>query len=260
MIYCLHCGVLLDDLETVVRKKTAKGADSQPIISVPKPQSTAFVLLKGLTATAVFLTSIFAVIVALVIYGSWGSSSEERTPPKNTASNKVENTPTSSEPISKPSRSPETKNTIDRNLEGDGTETAFAANPGGGRVNLRRDCDSKDCSTDPTTLYTEVEPGTPLVMRNQIAKSRGYMWQSVRYQGKVLWISSTKLNYGSNPPPSGRPPANIQPPVIKEYDKQGRQLRAICNNGEPSYWQHDKFATCGMNGGVSRWNPQHPGN
>lgn len=55
-------------------------------------------------------------------------------------------------------------------------------------------------------------------------------------------------------------PVNIPPPTIREYDDKGRQLRAICNNGEPSYWQYDKFGTCGMNGGVKRWNPNHPRN
>lgn len=58
----------------------------------------------------------------------------------------------------------------------------------------------------------------------------------------------------------GNRPANIPPPVIREYDQKGQQLRAICKNGEPSYWQYDKFATCGMNGGVFRWNPRHPRN
>ena len=56
------------------------------------------------------------------------------------------------------------------------------------------------------------------------------------------------------------PAYNIPPPRIMEFDRYGRRLRAICKNGEPSYWQFDKWATCGMNGGVLRWNPNHPKN
>lgn len=44
------------------------------------------------------------------------------------------------------------------------------------------------------------------------------------------------------------------------YDRSGRMLRAICKNGQPSYWQYDKWATCGANGGVLQWNMAHPKN
>ena len=52
----------------------------------------------------------------------------------------------------------------------------------------------------------------------------------------------------------------LPPPAITEFNRQGERLRAICKNGEPSYWQFDKFLTCKMNGGVARWNRQHPKN
>lgn len=35
--------------------------------------------------------------------------------------------------------------------------------------------------------------------------------------------------------------------------KPGQVARAICNNGQISYWQGDAWATCGMNSGVRWW-------
>ena len=35
------------------------------------------------------------------------------------------------------------------------------------------------------------------------------------------------------------------------FDSSGRRIRAICNNGRPSYWQYDRVAVCGANGGVA---------
>lgn len=48
--------------------------------------------------------------------------------------------------------------------------------------------------------------------------------------------------------------ATNRPPLVRgwpAYDAKGRPIRAICNNGRPSYWQYDRFAVCGANGGVA---------
>lgn len=73
-------------------------------------------------------------------------------------------------------------------------------------------------------------------------------------QGKIMDDEMRSRNA------NGNMPVNLPPPVIEEFNRKGEQLRAVCKNGEPSYWQYDKWATCGMNGGVARWNPRHPKN
>jgi hypothetical protein len=42
----------------------------------------------------------------------------------------------------------------------------------------------------------------------------------------------------------------VRPPLV---DRNGKPLRAICNNGEPSYWEYDRALTCLQKGGVREW-------
>jgi len=53
-----------------------------------------------------------------------------------------------------------------------------------------------------------------------------------------------------NRPAVNRPSAVVRFPLI---DGNGKQLRAICKDGSPSYWQGDRAFTCLMKGGVIRW-------
>lgn len=68
-------------------------------------------------------------------------------------------------------------------------------NPEGSSVNLRRDCDTRDCSEDASTIYTQGEPGDDLRTTGRPPVTTGrFTWVQVRYQGETLWVSSTRLD------------------------------------------------------------------
>ncbi|MBX3299770.1 MAG: hypothetical protein KF736_09945 [Acidobacteria bacterium] len=66
--------------------------------------------------------------------------------------------------------------------------------------------------------------------------------------------------YGVKDEAGTRVPATAERPRPSEFNTKGNRLRAVCKNGEPSYWQYDAWATCGLKGGVAWWNPEHPAN
>lgn len=41
--------------------------------------------------------------------------------------------------------------------------------------------------------------------------------------------------------------------IYRKYDETGREIRAVCKSGTPSYWQMDRWATCLTQGGVKHW-------
>ncbi len=60
-----------------------------------------------------------------------------------------------------------------------------------------------------------------------------------------------------NPPPiisEPDPPPHKTLDDYPEYDKNGRQLRAVCNSGTASYWQYD--GVCLLQSGVYQSNPR----
>jgi hypothetical protein len=86
------------------------------------------------------------------------------------------------------SSAPPTQNTIQV------FQNCFVSNATGGMVKLRRDCDTKNCEQDPSTMYTEVEDGTQLGLLNLNNYSSGrFTWRPVSYNGEVVWISAAKL-------------------------------------------------------------------
>lgn len=60
--------------------------------------------------------------------------------------------------------------------------------------------------------------------------------------------------------PRKTPPLVLPASSFPPFDEKGTPLRAVCKNGNPSYWQYDKWATCGMNGGVHEWANTRPAN
>jgi eukaryotic-like serine/threonine-protein kinase len=79
-------------------------------------------------------------------------------------------------------------------------QTCFVINPSGGLVNLRRDCDRKDCSRDPSTLYTEIENDSAvIVLKTGNAYSKGYVWIPILRNSEVVWISAARLNQSCVP-------------------------------------------------------------
>ena len=108
------------------------------------------------------------------------------------------------------------------------------------------------------TRQTPLPTATPVDVDQMRAEFEEY--ERRRRANAAANAANAAANSVSNAAIPANKPTNIPPPKILEFDKNGRRLRAICKNGEPSYWQFDKWATCGMNGGVARWNPLHPRN
>ncbi len=78
-----------------------------------------------------------------------------------------------------------------RGQTSDGGAACVVSSNSGGNVNLRKDCDTKDCALDPTTIFIEVPSGTTTHLRTgKKAYSKGFTWLPVRYDSQDLWVSS----------------------------------------------------------------------
>lgn len=65
----------------------------------------------------------------------------------------------------------------------------------GESVNLRRDCDKKDCTTDATTIRMTVIDGTNITRRSADSQaSKGFRWVAIRYNNEDLWVSDNKIS------------------------------------------------------------------
>lgn len=103
-------------------------------------------------------------------------------------------TPTAT-PVPTPTRKP-TPSPANANDE---TEAAARSceiiNPTGGSVNLRRYCDTRDCSQDASTLYTQGDVGDLVQPTNHKPVTSGrFTWVQVKHDGETLWISSNRIN------------------------------------------------------------------
>ena len=74
-------------------------------------------------------------------------------------------------------------------------DCAVISPDGVGAINLRRYCDTRDCSQDVSTLYLQVDPGTKVqaTSRESIVTGR-YTWVQVKYAGELLWVSEARLD------------------------------------------------------------------
>jgi len=85
---------------------------------------------------------------------------------------------------------------VNNNTEPPATaKICIVVNPAGGSVNLRRDCDTRDCSMDASTVYTQIEPGERLgLTAHDPVTSGDFTWVQVKYHGQTVWISSTRID------------------------------------------------------------------
>lgn len=195
LAYCLNCGARLDDSDakTVVDPPVVRPDGMKPDQIEPKTGGgVAKFLIGGLLGAG-------AVIVFLVALGFVAYYVIDPNQTNTTANNKQDtvNTPTPT-PTETPTPTPRKPTPTPEN---DNTETAAdvkicdVVNPAGGTVNLRRYCDTRDCSQDPTTLYIQAEQGDIVELTNRKPVTTGrFTWVQVKYGGEILWISSTRIN------------------------------------------------------------------
>lgn len=199
--YCLYCGAELDaDIETVVTHRPFDDPDPdpepaivEPLPVIPQQKSSGIgkFIFGGLVGAGL-------VILALVGVGFILFSMQDRQNNANTIANNKNvsvNTPTPSPTPRKATQTPTvtpTENDVHFITKLRGCEII---NPEGGSVNLRRYCDTRDCSTDPTTLYIQADPGTHVeATDHQPVLTGRYSWIQVRYDGETLWVSAARLD------------------------------------------------------------------
>ena len=155
-----------------------------------------FVLGSVLGAAAVL---VLLVIGGFVLYSMRDQVNTANLPVNSNNNSNITNIANLDSPTKKPSpRKPSPSPTAAKLNENTGTKTTDReckiTNPTGGTVNLRRDCDTRDCSLDASTLYTQADPGDKVVPTGRATVTTGdFTWVQVRYHGETLWISSTRM-------------------------------------------------------------------
>ena len=195
LVFCLHCGAKLEDdeTETVV---IPEPVTPPPIDIAPKPRGGAAKFVLGSLLGAVLVILLLAVGAVM-----WVSLRPE--PPLTTANVPVNKSsaespspqPSSSPSPRKPSPSPTPSAVNDNTEPGTTAKTCTITNPAGGSVNIRRNCDTRDCAMDPATLYTQADPGDTVEATSRKPVTTGrFTWVPVKYHGEVVWISSTRID------------------------------------------------------------------
>ncbi|MEP6786817.1 MAG: hypothetical protein ABJB40_00195 [Acidobacteriota bacterium] len=212
LVYCVHCGARLEDPDatTVVDppivipidprpspvESTPFPVDPRPAPTEPKRSGGVLKFIIGGVLGAGAVIVLLAIVGSVIYY-----MSEQGQGPANNGRSAVSTptpvpTPTATTtPASAPTRKP-TPMLVNANDE---TEAAAKSceiiNPAGGSVNLRRYCDTRDCSLDASTLYTQGDPGDLVQRMNHKPVTSGrFTWVQVKFDGETLWISSNRIN------------------------------------------------------------------
>jgi hypothetical protein len=188
IVFCLHCGARLDDeTATVVHTAPRTQEDpQQPVLTPPKPRAGIGKLIIGGLIGAGAVIGIF-VVLGVVLYSIQSNDNQN-----GITTNVKTPTPTATQTATPKLKTP-TPTPAD--VSTDSEEECDIVNPQGGDVNLRRDCDTKDCSLDPSTLYIQVAPGEIVVPTGKPRVTTGkFTWVQVKYKGETLWVSSTRLD------------------------------------------------------------------
>ncbi len=193
LAYCLQCGARLedDDVDTVVVKRPDVIPDDvQPIRPEPKTGSG---VAKFIVGAIIGAGAVIVLLVAGIIFISMQSE-----PRKTNAANNSVASPTPSptplpspkKPTPSPTASPANDNTL-RSVQ----RRCEVTNPTVGFVNLRRYCDTRDCSQDASTLYSKAEPGDLVYTTGREPVTSGqFIWVEVTFYGETMWISSTRID------------------------------------------------------------------
>lgn len=209
VLYCLYCGAELNsDFETARRPKPFDGPVPEPAIVEPIPTVVEPIptvvkqksgigkfILGGVVGAGLVIVALFIGAVAL-FYNR--TSQSGRNVAAQTNRNIIVSTPTALQPsptVRKATATPTStpvENDVHFITKLRGCEII---NPEGGSVNLRRYCDSRDCSTDPDTLYIQVDPGTYVEATDHDPVVAGhYTWLQIRYDDETLWVSAARVD------------------------------------------------------------------
>lgn len=200
--FCLYCGADLDaDEETVVKHRPFDDPVPEPAIVEPLPLPAPVIrdkkssgigkfILGGLVGAGFVLLAVIAVGFLLFSIQDRQNGNANLLVNKNAVTNSPTFTPTR-KPTATATATPSNANTN----SAPETHDCVIINPEGGSVNLRRYCDTRDCSLDASTLYLQVEPGTEVETsgREPVVTGR-YSWIQVIYNGEKLWVSAARID------------------------------------------------------------------
>jgi hypothetical protein len=209
ILFCLQCGKPLEtaEEETVVRPKPIEPwpVDPKPVEPLPIIEPVPAPVRRRGSGTATLVLGVVlgaGLVIALLIVGVFVLTSVrdkqiKNTPPVNTqvatANNPIPTTTPTRKPTATPTTAPANSN---MNAAPDALQDCAVISPDGeGTINLRRYCDTRDCSQDASTLYLQVDPGTKVqaTSRKSIVTGR-YTWVQIKYAGELLWVSDARLD------------------------------------------------------------------
>ena len=192
LAYCLYCGAPLED-------------EDEPTVVYPPPPTPEPIVYERRRGSGIgkfilgsllggLLVILLLVIGAVVLFSFMKDDDRATNQAVNIAPTSSP-TPVKSPTPKKSSPSPtpaETNENID--VQKPSERECRIINPAGGSVNLRRYCDTRDCSMDASTLYTQGDPGDIVVPTGKPSKTTGrFTWVQVRYRGESVWISSSRM-------------------------------------------------------------------
>ncbi len=64
---------------------------------------------------------------------------------------------------------------------------------GGGEVNVRRDCDTLDCTLNPATIARTYSNKTSITKLGKSVRSGDYNWEKVNINGGTFWVADSKI-------------------------------------------------------------------
>jgi hypothetical protein len=208
LLYCLQCGKPLDvaEEETVVRPKPVElwPIDPKPVEPLPIIEPVPAPVQRQGSGTATLILGVVlgaGLVIGLLIVGVVLLTSGRDEKPKNTPPVNVQATPNSPTPTTTPTHKPTpTPSAAQANSNVNAASAALrdcaVITPDGeGTINLRRYCDTRDCSQDVSTLYLQVDPATKVqaTARESIVTGR-YTWVQIKYAGELLWVSEARLD------------------------------------------------------------------
>jgi len=212
IVYCLQCGNPLNvgEDETVVRPKPVfdpNPIDPQPVEPIPIIEPAPIpVARRGSGAPYLILGVVLGagLVIGLLIVGAFMlaamQSDRNVNPPQTNNKNagpintEIPTTTPTHKPTATATSTPSNGNTNSVSVAAL-RDCAVISPDGEALINLRRYCDTRDCSQDASTLYLQVEPGTSVqeTSRDPILTGR-YTWDQIKYNGEFLWVSDARLD------------------------------------------------------------------
>ena len=207
IVYCLQCGKPLGgaEEETVVRPKPFDPwpIDPKPVEPIPDIEPEPVPVRRQGSGTANLILGVLlgaGLVLALLIVGAFIIASNRDDSPKISLPVNIQiATPGSPSPTTTATRKPTPTPTVapsNSNSSQSAVRDCAVITPDGeGTINLRRYCDTRDCSQDPSTLYLQVDPGTSVqVTPHDRIVTKHFTWVQVKYRGELVWVSAARLD------------------------------------------------------------------